>query len=631
MAANHIGVGQIIAVDIVQEKLQMAKELGATDAINSREQSNVVEAIKKALKSGADPLMFLLGNKKLIGVIEGDSNPEKFIPQRIELHQKGPFPIEKLCRTYPVEMLEDAIHDLHTGNIIKFWALYLEMLRFQLLPKPEDLLPFLDFARQGAEDRYKEPQFAYVREALSKIYNNCVEWLEDGMEPDAILLEALQDERTVLDSHNRMQAKLHPGRGNATSIPDELVNFPLRYMCLRNGDVILPTGLFTPIYQAKEVSKSPKPAGYDGLTAANRQYSTGKLSDAPSPTHDFPDGNFTLAEIATFLPHSIKSWDVADRIIWNGATSENLALLFNKYRGLRPEIHPNSVYMMLRGQMRKRTDAEHGYQEWETWTVNGQAKVNKPAGFDAVSISVTDFRRPVVFKDRPEVRAAHILFKDLANGVAIWPEHDDALDLTRCVRWCVNHHEAEFYYPKDYQAVLKRVGGPLTPNARHSDASALRRLLSDTGRSAPRHRAAKGYHYRTADSDEGSDATELGKRKRAPSSRAQRAKRRKNNAGSLARQTRTMRSTAARSPPKKATLLNVDSEEDTNDDTYQGPKRTRKNKDGPRRSGRNKSKTISYVDLVGVDVDDEDDEAEGKDDEQYSNAGDGKYESEDGE
>jgi Zn-dependent alcohol dehydrogenase len=159
MAAKHMGVGQIIAVDIVREKLQMATELGATDAINSEEQSNIVESIKKVSKSGAgatfaidctgvlrviedmvaclapqgtaavvgvpppdakisiDPLMFLLDNKKLIGVIEGDSNPQIFIPQLIELHQKGAFPIEKLCRTYPVERLEDAIHDLHTGKV----------------------------------------------------------------------------------------------------------------------------------------------------------------------------------------------------------------------------------------------------------------------------------------------------------------------------------------------------------------------------------------------------------------------------------------------------------------------------------------------------------------------------------
>lgn len=159
MAAKHMGVGQIIAVDIVQEKLHMARELGATNTINSKEQISIVEAIKATSASGAgatfaidctgvlgvienmvaclapqgtaavvgvpppdakisiDPLMFLLDNKKLIGVIEGDSNPEEFIPQLIELHRKGAFPIERLCRTYPVDRLNDAIHDLHTGSV----------------------------------------------------------------------------------------------------------------------------------------------------------------------------------------------------------------------------------------------------------------------------------------------------------------------------------------------------------------------------------------------------------------------------------------------------------------------------------------------------------------------------------
>lgn len=121
----------------------MAKELGAADAINSKERSNVVEGIKKVLRSGAgaifaidctgvfhviegmvawiapqgtaavvvvpppdakistDPLMLLLDNKKLIGAIEGDPNPKLFIPQLIELHQKGTFLIEKLCRILP--------------------------------------------------------------------------------------------------------------------------------------------------------------------------------------------------------------------------------------------------------------------------------------------------------------------------------------------------------------------------------------------------------------------------------------------------------------------------------------------------------------------------------------------------
>ncbi|KAJ4377162.1 hypothetical protein N0V86_006603 [Didymella sp. IMI 355093] len=647
MAAKHMGVGQIIAVDIVPEKLQMVKELGATDTIVSNEQSNVVEAIKKTSKSGAgatfaidctgvlrviedmvaclapqgtaavvgvpppdakisiDPLMFLLDNKKLIGVIEGDSNPENFIPELIELHQRGSFPIEKLCRTYPVERLEDAIRDLHTGN---------------LLPKPEDLVPFLDAAREAAEDRYTEPKYAYVREALCKVFDNCTESLGDGIEPSVILVEALQDERAILDRHNRIQTKAKPGRGgNPPSIPDELVNFPFRFMCLKDGDVILPTGFFEPIFQQKEVFKSPPP-NFSKSSAANKVNSIGKLSDAPSPTHDFPDGNLTLAEIAAFLPQSIKSWDVADRIIWNGASSEDLTRMFNMYRGLNPKITINTVYLMFRGQMRKRTEAEHGYESWDSWIVSAQPHVKKPATFDLDSISVTGFRRPVVFENRPNLPAVPIRFKDLANGVAVWPEGDDALDLTRCVRWCVDHQEAQFYYPTDYQTVLQRVGGPLTPAARHSDSSALARFRSGTGRLTPRRRAIKDYSYSDADPNKKSEGTELGKRKRGLSAHDERAQRRRSNTGSPARQSRTTHSTAAQPSAKKATLFDIGSEDDTDDDAYQGPKRTKKNTDGSRRSGRNKTKITSYVYVDGAHMDEEDGDPER---EEYQEYGDG--------
>ncbi|KAF2499009.1 AreB protein [Lophium mytilinum] len=159
MAAKYLGTGRIIAVDIVDEKLNTAKELGATDILNSTKHADIAQAIKETTKGGAnyaidctgvlrviesmieslapqstaalvgvppagkkiqlDPLAFLSDSKKLIGVIEGDSNPTEFIPQLVELHQAGHFPIERLCRTYPVAKLNEAIHDLHTGEVIK--------------------------------------------------------------------------------------------------------------------------------------------------------------------------------------------------------------------------------------------------------------------------------------------------------------------------------------------------------------------------------------------------------------------------------------------------------------------------------------------------------------------------------
>ncbi len=116
MAARYAGCGRIIAVDVVDAKLDLAVELGATDRINSRGGVDVVAEIRKmtggrgatmavdctgilkviedmvesigpegvavlvgvppqGAKVAIDPLTFLLDNKRLMGVIEGDSNP----------------------------------------------------------------------------------------------------------------------------------------------------------------------------------------------------------------------------------------------------------------------------------------------------------------------------------------------------------------------------------------------------------------------------------------------------------------------------------------------------------------------------------------------------------------------------
>ena len=159
MGAKYLKVGKIIAVDIVEEKLDLAKELGATHAVNSRETPNVAQTIKEITRRGAnfavdctgvvkviedmvealgpegtaalvgvppagvkigiDPLTFLLDNKKFIGVIEGGSNPPDFIPKLIQMHQVGHFPIDKLRRTYPVANLKDAIQDMHAAKVVR--------------------------------------------------------------------------------------------------------------------------------------------------------------------------------------------------------------------------------------------------------------------------------------------------------------------------------------------------------------------------------------------------------------------------------------------------------------------------------------------------------------------------------
>ncbi|KAJ8119049.1 hypothetical protein OPT61_g92 [Boeremia exigua] len=622
MAAKHMSVGQIIAIDIVQEKLQMAKELGATDVVNSKEQSDVVRAIKLASKSGAgatfaidctgvlrviedmvaclapqgtaavvgvpppdakisiDPLMFLLDNKRLIGVIEGDSNPEKFIPELIELHQKGAFPIEKLCRTYPVEMLKDAIHDLHTGSVRPS----------RLLPTSKDIEDLLEAARTAAKSHYPHQDFQYIAEAFDRLFSNSLQWIRDGEDPSQILINTLQDERAILDRHNRLQAKGLFRERDTDSISEDPLNFPLRYLC-RN--VRLPVDLLAPIYRgngspgrneaaqqahsksgvAKSRSEMPSVPNAAQSSAGhpdkNPTFGFGKIRDAPSAEHDFPDGNFTLAEMAAFLPQSFKCWDVIDRIVWNGAGAEDLQRMINRYRTMPyGEIEINSTYLMMRGQMRKRTEAEHNYKHWASWVVGDQKDVQQPDDFDPASVSVTGFRRPFIFKNRPNAAANPILFGNLALGVSEWPNGPDALDLTRCVKWCADHPEEGYYYPTDYHRVLRRLGGPVAPEARHTDAAVLSRLRFDTGRTQSRHRTMPRRSEGNAGSSGDDGVTD--------------SKKRKSGTNATRERTPSSHNTLRKTAPRHV----VDSETDTDDEAYQGPKRMKKNKEAPRRSGR---------------------------------------------
>jgi aryl-alcohol dehydrogenase len=53
------------------------------------------------------------------GIIEGDSDPDKFIPEMIELHRQGKLPFDRLVKTYPLDDINHAIADQHDGKCVK--------------------------------------------------------------------------------------------------------------------------------------------------------------------------------------------------------------------------------------------------------------------------------------------------------------------------------------------------------------------------------------------------------------------------------------------------------------------------------------------------------------------------------
>lgn len=158
MAAKVVGAATIVAVDLNETRLEMARELGATHTINPGK-ANATEEIMKITGHGLDyaldttglpPVIrnaveslgprgacgilgasgpdaeivlnethFMSAGRKLMGIVEGEANPDTFIPMLIDLHRKGLFPFDRLVRFYDFEAINEAIHDSETGATIK--------------------------------------------------------------------------------------------------------------------------------------------------------------------------------------------------------------------------------------------------------------------------------------------------------------------------------------------------------------------------------------------------------------------------------------------------------------------------------------------------------------------------------
>ncbi|RAH74696.1 NAD(P)-dependent alcohol dehydrogenase [Aspergillus aculeatinus CBS 121060] len=160
MAAKHRGAHPIIAVDRIQERLDLALELGATHVINSTQVENVAGKIRQDTDSvgvryaldctgaatvirimmdslalrgkGAsvgmpssaptvelDILSHLCGGKQYIGSMLGDSSSQVLIPYLLELNKKGEFPVERLVTYYQVKDYEIAFTDVRNGRAVK--------------------------------------------------------------------------------------------------------------------------------------------------------------------------------------------------------------------------------------------------------------------------------------------------------------------------------------------------------------------------------------------------------------------------------------------------------------------------------------------------------------------------------
>jgi aryl-alcohol dehydrogenase len=160
MGALICGCSDIIAVSRTTERLEFARTLGATDTINTNEETDLAAAIRARLPAGADYIVdaagapslmgpaigglgklgtlalvavpptvdrtielpwlpTLLQGQSISGFVEGNSIPDVFIPQMIELYRLGRFPFDRLLEFYPFDKINEAVEDQIAGKVIK--------------------------------------------------------------------------------------------------------------------------------------------------------------------------------------------------------------------------------------------------------------------------------------------------------------------------------------------------------------------------------------------------------------------------------------------------------------------------------------------------------------------------------
>lgn len=159
MGAKLSPATMIIAIDIIDARLELAKELGATHVLKSdadtgkklRELTNGA-GVNHVVEATGNPGVYLpiiatgmglLGKAAIIGVgkhdaigqfvingfvpqghqyigvMEGDSVPEDTLPELVKLHQEGKLPIDKLIQKFKPEDANKAIEGMHNGTVIK--------------------------------------------------------------------------------------------------------------------------------------------------------------------------------------------------------------------------------------------------------------------------------------------------------------------------------------------------------------------------------------------------------------------------------------------------------------------------------------------------------------------------------
>jgi S-(hydroxymethyl)glutathione dehydrogenase/alcohol dehydrogenase len=157
------GAGAVIAVDINEHKLDMARSLGATHTVNAKDRDSV-QAVREAtggygvdksilcidvvrpehlsaaidsmdsggtavVVGGADstldhiptsPALLMRDSKSVVGTMYGGMDPHRDVLRYLELYRSGRLPLEKfVSQTYPLDAINTSLKDLIEGRNIR--------------------------------------------------------------------------------------------------------------------------------------------------------------------------------------------------------------------------------------------------------------------------------------------------------------------------------------------------------------------------------------------------------------------------------------------------------------------------------------------------------------------------------
>ncbi len=156
------GCRTILVVEPQASRRELATSLGATHVLEPMAASDLVAAVRQICPAGVDYVFDTSGQSSAIaavprllaprgtfgfvgvppanardtglpgkllqamqggftyrGIIEGDSDPDVFLPQLMALYLDGRFPFDRLTKTYPLAQINQAIADQHQGRCVK--------------------------------------------------------------------------------------------------------------------------------------------------------------------------------------------------------------------------------------------------------------------------------------------------------------------------------------------------------------------------------------------------------------------------------------------------------------------------------------------------------------------------------